>query len=64
MTLNGGLGGVIIDTREVFVEKISQLVEREIINHRTLSKEIQANNVAFESALQKTIEDFFSTHLF
>lgn len=59
-----GLGGVILDTKDVFIEKISQLVEREIVNHRTLKNEIEANQVAFEGALQTTIEDFFANHLF
>lgn len=59
-----GLGGVIIDTRDVFVEKISQLVEREIINHNTLKKELEANINVFEKALQTTVEDFFAKHLF
>ncbi len=59
-----GLGGVIIDTRDVFIEKISQLVEREIVNHHTLGREIQANEQVFEAALRQTIEDFFGKHLF
>lgn len=59
-----GLGGVIIDTKDVFIEKISQLVEKEIVNHHTLGREIKANEVVFEAALRHTIEDFFGKHLF
>jgi uncharacterized membrane protein YheB (UPF0754 family) len=59
-----GLGGVIIDTKEVFIEKISQLVEREIVNHHTLGREIATNDQVFEAALRQTIEDFFGKHLF
>lgn len=59
-----GLGGVIIDTRDVFVEKISQLVEREIVNHHTLKTELEANIDVFEGALQTTVEDLFAKHLF
>jgi uncharacterized membrane protein YheB (UPF0754 family) len=59
-----GLGGLIIDTKDVFIEKISQLVEREVVNHRTLKKEIEGNQIVFEQNLQNTIEDFFANHLF
>jgi uncharacterized membrane protein YheB (UPF0754 family) len=40
------------------------LVEREIINHQTLKKELEKKQAGFEEALQNTIEDFFAKHLF
>lgn len=35
----GPFGGVVIKTRDEFIKSISQLVERDIINHDTLKEE-------------------------
>jgi uncharacterized membrane protein YheB (UPF0754 family) len=59
-----GLGGVIIDTRNQFVEKISQLVEREIINHKTLGAELYEKEESFQAALHKTVSEFLGVYLF
>ncbi len=56
-----GLGGIVLKTHEQFIENISQLVEQEIINHHTLSIELE--NDTFKQALTATTERFFQESL-
>ena len=57
----GPFGGVLEKTREEFIYNLSQLVEREIINHNTLAGEI--NNEEFKENLTLLIEDMFMNEL-
>lgn len=57
----GPFGGVLEKTREEFIYNLSQLVEREIINHNTLAGEI--NNDEFKENLTLLIEDMFMKEL-
>ncbi|MFW6382159.1 MAG: DUF445 family protein [Bacillota bacterium] len=57
----GPFGGVLEKTREEFIYNLSQLVEREIINHNTLAGEI--NNDEFKENLTLLIEDMFMEEL-
>jgi len=56
-----GLGGIVLKTHAEFVENISKLVEKEIINHHTLAKEFQ--NDDFRKALENSVQDFYKNHL-
>ncbi|MFN3315939.1 MAG: DUF445 family protein, partial [Raineya sp.] len=56
-----GLGGIVLKTHQQFVENISTLVEKEIINHHTLAKEF--DSPAFKQAIEQSVEDFYSQHL-
>jgi len=56
-----GLGGIFLKTRAEFIENISKLVERDIINHHTLSAELQTPE--FDRALTGTVAGYFRTHL-
>jgi len=57
-----GFGGVIIETREEFIENISQLVEREIINHGTLQSELSKDE--FNLEVTKIVDNFLQRHLY
>jgi len=57
----GPFGGVLEKTREEFIYNLSELVEREIINHDTLAGEI--NNDEFKENLTLLIEDMFMKEL-
>ena len=57
-----GLGGIVLRTREEFIENISKLVEREIINHHTLGKEL--NRPEFDRALSNTLRELLENQLF
>ncbi|MBF8435653.1 DUF445 family protein [Halanaerobiaceae bacterium Z-7014] len=57
----GPFGGVLEKTREEFIYNLSELVEREIINHDTLAGEI--NNKEFKENLVILIEDFLMNEL-
>ena len=57
----GPFGGVLEKTREEFIYNLSELVEREIINHNTLAGEI--NNDEFKENLTLLIEDMFMKEL-
>ncbi len=59
-----GLGGIILKTREEFIKNISDLVEREIVNDRTLLKELQTSTESFGLALRQATDDFFEQHIF
>lgn len=57
----GPFGGVIIKTREEFIENISQLVERDIINEKTLEESL--NNEEFKESIRQSLEYFFAESL-
>ncbi|MCK8823976.1 DUF445 family protein [Fuchsiella alkaliacetigena] len=57
----GPLGGVILETRKEFTENTSQLVERDIINHRTIEKELKKKE--FRTVFIQIIEDILNEYL-
>lgn len=58
----GPFGGVVIKTKSEFIRSISELVEKDIINHQTLKEEF--NKEEFRESLDKTASDFLGTYLF
>ncbi|MCS7017543.1 MAG: DUF445 family protein [Cytophagales bacterium] len=52
-----GLGGIVLRTRDEFIDNISRLVERDIINHHTLSRELAENPGAFQDSLANAVQD-------
>lgn len=58
-----GLGGIVLRTREEFIANISRLVERDIINHHTLSRELAENPGAFQESLAAAIKDLTARSL-
>ncbi len=59
-----GLGGIVIRTKDEFITNISKLVEREIINHHTLQKEINNSPELLANAIEQISADFFTQQLF
>lgn len=57
----GPLGGVVIKTKDEFIESISVLVERDLINHHTLEAEF--SRPEFKEKFAQTISDFFNIYL-
>ncbi len=53
----GRFGGIIEDTHDEFVENISKLIEKDLINHHTLSDEF--NSPEFHKYIKNLIEDMF-----
>ncbi|MBF4694933.1 DUF445 family protein [Fusibacter ferrireducens] len=56
------IGGVIKKTKSEFIENVSALVERDIINHETLQSELSKD--AFKDSLEKLINDFLKVSLY
>ena len=56
------VGGVIIKTREKFVENVSALVERDIINNRTIENELE--KFEFQKAFYNLVADILKKHLY
>ncbi|WP_375559600.1 DUF445 family protein [Bernardetia sp. OM2101] len=56
-----GLGGIFLKTHHEFVLNISKLVERDILNHKTLLPQVE--NEDFKKALQKTVQTYIETKL-
>lgn len=56
-----GLGGIFLKTHHEFVLNISKLVERDILNHKTLLPQVE--NEEFKKALQKTVQTYIETKL-
>ncbi|WP_448520245.1 DUF445 family protein [Rhodoflexus sp.] len=52
-----GLGGIVLRTRDEFIANISRLVERDIINHHTLSRELAENPGVFQDSLADALQD-------
>lgn len=59
-----GLGGIVIRTKDEFILNISKLVEREIINHHTIEKEINNAPELLANAIEQISSDFFDNQLF
>ncbi len=57
----GPFGGVIVKTREEFVENISQLVERDIINENTLADSLSHPDI--KTLINNMVEHFFNESL-
>jgi len=55
-------GGVLVDNFDEFVENISLLVERDLINHATLEEEFQTGH--FKQALRESMEHLLKHSLF
>lgn len=55
------LGGVIIKTREEFIEKISQLVEERLVNDETLQKHVDKESL--KTVLRNSIDIFYTQNL-
>lgn len=58
----GPFGGMIIKTREQFVENVSRMVERDIINHRTMEQEL--SKYEFRRVFYNLIADILRIHLY
>ncbi|MDX1903413.1 MAG: DUF445 family protein, partial [Thermonemataceae bacterium] len=56
-----GLGGIVLKTHTQFVENISVLVERDIVNHHTLSREFEHEN--FRKVVADSVNDFYANQL-
>ena len=57
----GRFGGMIEDTHEDFVENISQLIEKDLINHHTLEDEF--NSKKFHNYIKELVKDMFVNSL-
>ena len=55
------LGGVVKKNKEKFIDEISSLVEKDIINGNTLKDNIESDD--FKEALRKVCYDFFNKYL-
>ncbi|WP_338767099.1 DUF445 family protein [Bernardetia sp. ABR2-2B] len=56
-----GLGGIFLKTHHEFVINISKLVEKDILNHKTLLPQVE--NEEFRKALQKTVQTYIEIKL-
>jgi|GEM_PF-3475148 Uncharacterized protein conserved in bacteria len=56
------LGGVIIKTREEFINNISSLVERDIINPETLKEELSKES--FKNGIDNFVDDLLNTCIY
>ncbi len=56
-----GLGGIFLKTHHEFVVNISKLVEKDILNHKTLLPQVE--NEDFKKALQKTVQTYIESKL-
>jgi uncharacterized membrane protein YheB (UPF0754 family) len=59
-----GLGGIVIRTKDEFITNVSKLVEREIINHHTIEKEINLSPTLLAQAIEQISTDFFDNQLY
>ena len=57
----GPLGGVVIKTKDEFIDSISALVERDLINHHTLEEEF--SRAEFKDNFNQTMDDFLNIYL-
>ena len=56
------IGGAVKKNKEKFIEEISDLVERDIINSETLMDKVLGEN--FKIAIQDVSKDFFKESLY
>lgn len=57
----GPLGGVVIKTKDEFIDSISALVERDLINHHTLEEEF--SRPEFRENFNQSLDDFLNIYL-
>ncbi len=57
----GPLGGVVIKTKDEFIDSISALVERDLINHHTLEEEF--SRPEFKENFARSLSDFLNIYL-
>lgn len=57
----GPLGGVVIKTKDEFIDSISDLVERDLINHQTLEAEF--SRPQFKENFVRSLNDFLNIYL-
>ncbi|MFW5979495.1 MAG: DUF445 family protein [Halanaerobium sp.] len=57
----GPLGGVVIKTKDEFIDSISALVERDLVNHHTLEAEF--SRPEFKESFQQSVDDFLNIYL-
>ena len=57
----GPLGGVVIKTKDEFIDSISALVERDLINHHTLEEEF--SRPEFKENFGRSLSDFLNIYL-
>jgi len=57
----GPLGGVVIKTKDEFIDSISTLVERDLINHQTLKEEF--SRPEFKQNFHQSLADFLNIYL-
>ena len=55
------IGGAVKKNKEKFIEEISELVERDIINSSTIKENVLSEN--FRNTINETVKDFFSKSL-
>lgn len=58
----GPFGGVILKTKDKFINNISSLIERDIINHHTIEKEI--NKKEFKNTVTSIITDLLQKKIY
>ena len=56
------VGGIVVKTKEEFIDNVSSLVERDIINAETLSNELRKES--FRSSIKKFVDDILNTYIF
>lgn len=56
------LGGVIVKTKDEFINNISSLVERDIINEQALSSELSKET--FKESIKNFVDDLLSIHIY
>jgi len=57
-----GLGGIFLKTKDEFIDNISRVVERDIINHHTIEEEL--GNQDFAKAIEQTVRSYFEKALY
>ncbi|OCL26970.1 hypothetical protein U472_05650 [Orenia metallireducens] len=58
----GPFGGVILETKDEFIENISELVERDIINYQTIEQELSKEE--FKRIFKVTVSDILTRYLY
>lgn len=56
------LGGIVIKTKDEFIDNVSSLVERDIINPNTLKPHLEKES--FRYSIEKFIEDLLNVHIY
>lgn len=56
------VGGIVVKTREEFIDNVSSLVERDIINPQTLSSDLEKES--FRDSIKKFTSDLLNVHIY